>query len=69
MKIARFINENLHHYFIRYGDFKPMIFTDVDKFNDSEADKKFSYLSICDPSTQTIPFYYKQIKKIKKDRN
>ncbi len=64
MKIARFINENLHHYFIRYGDFKPMIFTDVDKFNDFEADKKLSYISICDPSTETIPFYYKQIKKL-----
>ena len=63
MKIARFISENLHQYFIKYFAFKPL-YTNVNEFKNIKSDKKFSYISICDPSTETIPVYYKKIKML-----
>ena len=63
MKIARFIDENLDHYFIRYFVFRPL-YTNVNEFKNIKSDKKFSYLSIHDPCTETIPVYYKKIKML-----
>ena len=61
MKIARFIDKDMHHYCVQYFAFKPL-YTDVNEYKNIKSDKKFSYLSIYDPCTETIPGYYKKIK-------
>ena len=60
MKIARFIDKDMHHYCPRYFVFKPL-YTDVNEFKNIEADKKFSYLVEWSPNTDTIPKLYDRI--------
>ena len=60
MKIARFIDKDMHHYCVQYFAFKPL-YTDVNEFKNVEADKKFSYLAEWCPNTDTIPKLYDRI--------
>ena len=43
MKIVRFV-DNWHHYCIQFHEMKPL-YTDVNEFTQTKADRKYSYLT------------------------
>jgi len=53
MRIVRYINPSWHHYAVQYPNFN--IVRDWKSYENASGDKKFSYISEFNPTSERIP--------------
>ena len=61
MRIVRYINPSWHHYAVQYPNFN--IVRDWKSYENASGDKKFSYISEFNPTSERIPILVEEIKK------
>ena len=54
MQIARYIDEQWHHYCVRDEHLKDHLYTDIDKFKLATCDRKYSYLQDFDATFESL---------------